>query len=70
LRQAEVEISLERAKLARERAELEDKLRAWETERSTWQAAAGEATSDKTKKPAGRKWLARLGLGDSEPHEK
>ena len=34
LRKAEVDISLERAKLARERAELDEKLRGWESEKA------------------------------------
>jgi chromosome segregation ATPase len=58
----EVDLSLERAKVARERAELEEKLRAFESER----AAAGiveTPTGDKGgKKAKGGKWLARLGL--------
>jgi hypothetical protein len=63
LRKAEVDISLERAKLARERAELDEKMRSWEAERAqmgTFDPA------DKSKKPGGRKWLTRLGLGESK----
>jgi chromosome segregation ATPase len=61
LRKAEVDISLERAKLARERAELDEKLRTLESERGS--GTAGDSGSDKGKKQAGRgKWLARLGL--------
>ena len=58
----EVDLSLERAKLARDKAELEEKLRAFEAERT----AAGiveTPTGDKGgKKAKGGKWLARLGL--------
>jgi chromosome segregation ATPase len=57
----EVDLSLERAKVARERAELEEKVRAFESER----AAAGVVETpngDKGKKAKGGKWLARLGL--------
>ena len=58
----EVDLSLERAKLARDKAELEEKFRAFEAER----AAAGiveTPTGDKGgKKAKGGKWLARLGL--------
>jgi hypothetical protein len=61
LRHAEVEISIERAKLARERLHLEDKLR------TVTPANSGEPTntSGSEAKPAksANKWLARLGLG-------
>jgi hypothetical protein len=65
LRKAEVDISLERAKLARERAELDEKLRGWETERAC-SGGTTDGPGDKGKKPAGRKWLTRLGLGDNK----
>ena len=62
LKKAEIDISLERAKLARERAELDEKLRTIEAERP----APGAPPEDpKAKKGGGRKWLERLGLGDS-----
>ena len=64
LRKAEVDISLERAKLARERAELDEKLRGWESEKASL-PAPGDASGDKGKKAGGRKWLTRLGLGES-----
>jgi chromosome segregation ATPase len=60
LKKAEIDISLERAKLARERAELDEKLRTIEAERP----APGAAPEEKGKKGSGRKWLTRLGLGD------
>ena len=64
-KQAEVDISLERAKLARERAELEEKLRGLEAEKANLPSAGGSDGSDKGKKQ-GRKWLARLGLGENK----
>jgi hypothetical protein len=70
--QAEVEISLERAKLAREKAEIEEKLRKLEKQ-------GGQAHTGETKAPSeggeasggkggGGRWLSRLGLkgGDDE----
>jgi len=62
LRKAEIDISLERAKLARERSELDEKLRTIEAERP---APGAVADDGKGKKGGGRKWLERLGLGDS-----
>jgi hypothetical protein len=61
-KKVEVDLSLERAKVARERAELEEKLRAFESDRAA--AGAGPETpgGDKGKKAKGGKWLARLGL--------
>ena len=59
LRQAEIEISVERAKLARERSELDTKLRSVEEAKSD---SAGGKTSAKQ---SGR-WLTRLGLKDDE----
>jgi hypothetical protein len=58
LRTAEIDISLERAKIARDRAELEEKL---ESERS--RPAAGTAEGDGGK-PNRNRWLTRLGLKD------
>ncbi len=61
LRTAEIEISVERAKFARERAGLEDRLR------TQGALGKGEAAADPAakpdKSPPGR-WLARLGLKD------
>lgn len=65
LRKAEVEISIERAKLARERLQLEERLRT--------QAAATPGSTDDSKgsdpkaaASAKGKWLTRLGLGGAE----
>lgn len=68
LRKAEVEISIERAKLAREKLQLEDKLRTVGTQGG---AAAEESTkTDDTNTKAGSgtrgRWLTRLGLGGNE----
>lgn len=67
LRQAEVDLSLERARIARERATIEEKLRTLEDENSRRAAdsAGGESTSAANKKPRGR-WLTRLGLKDQD----
>lgn len=60
LRKAEIDISVERAKIARERAEIEEKLRALEERSSLADAETGE--SGKSGKPVRGRWLARLGL--------
>ncbi len=63
LRQAEIDISRERAQLARQRAELEEKTRVMETHRP---AAESEAGGGAAAGPSGRgRWLARLGLKDA-----
>ncbi len=61
-RQAEIEMSLERAKLARERLALQEKLRDIETEDADLvSAGANRETKVQGGKSRGR-WLARLGL--------
>jgi chromosome segregation ATPase len=67
LRQAEVEISLERAKVARERSQLEEKIRILEHQGV---ALKGELESKEPSKPSRGRWLSRLGLTDSENEEK
>ncbi len=64
LRKAEVDISLERAKIGRERAELEEKLRAFEQQGGKMDEAA-EGTG-RSGAPVRGRWLARLGLNDSD----
>ncbi len=64
LRKAEVDISLERAKLARERADLEEKLRLFEHRGGSLEDSTDE--DDDPEKPARGKWLSRLGLGNEE----
>jgi chromosome segregation ATPase len=59
--EAEIEISVQRAKLARDRAELEDKVRQYQLDQDN--RSYSEDTSE-TSKPTRGKWLARLGLKD------
>jgi len=63
MRTAEVEISVERAKLARERSDLEEKLRVLE-ERSATMGAQTPAANAAAKEPKRGRWLERLGLKD------
>jgi DNA repair exonuclease SbcCD ATPase subunit len=61
---AEIDISVERAKIARERAELEDKIRQYQADQERRDDAADP------NKPTRGRWLARLGLKDlDEPNE-
>jgi hypothetical protein len=67
-RQAEIDLSRERAKLARERADLDEKQRRL----SEQQAQDHEENDDgsmKDKKPVRGRWLARLGLKEQDPSE-
>lgn len=60
LRQAEIELSIERADIARQRIEVEEIMRQFAESGSPANAnAVGTTTDDK---PSGRRWLARLGL--------
>lgn len=65
-RQAEIEMSMERAKLARERLELQEKLREFEGDRKLEVGANNpvDSTSKSGKGNARGRWLARLGLRD------
>ena len=68
LRQAEVEISVQRAKIARERSDVDEKLRVLEEQKSTLaaQQSSGEMpNANKSQKPA-RRWLTRMGLKDHD----
>jgi hypothetical protein len=60
LRKAEIELSVERAKLARQRVEMEEKLRALET------APPKPASDEPSDGPARNRWLARLGLTEAD----
>jgi hypothetical protein len=60
LRKAEIELSVERAKIARQRAEMEEKIRALESAPPKPQA---EESADS---PARGRWLARLGLTEAD----
>lgn len=64
LRQAEIDISVERAKLARDRAELEERLRQFEAAKGQGAPQTEPGPADKNTKGQQRKWFARLGLGD------
>jgi hypothetical protein len=61
LRQAEIDISQERAQIARQRAELEKKRHSLEAD-----ADGAKVENLLPAKPAGGRWLARLGLKDKE----
>jgi chromosome segregation ATPase len=58
---AEIDISVERAKIARERMELEEKLRLYQNEQA---ARPSDGTPAAPEKPARGRWLSRLGLKD------
>lgn len=67
LRQAEIDLSIERAKVARDRAENEERLRAIELQ----QAECGSledvhSGAPRSSKPPRGRWLTRLGLKDLE----
>ena len=64
LRKAEIEISIERAKLARERAELDDRHRGVQAHDGK-PDEAGRSNSN-TAKPTRGRWFSRLGLKDAE----
>jgi chromosome segregation ATPase len=65
LRQAEIDLSVQRAKIARERAEVEERLRVLAE-----QTARGEEAVDtgdgRGKKPPRGRWLTRLGLKEQD----
>jgi chromosome segregation ATPase len=61
--QAEIEISLERAKLARERAELDDRLRKAGLEGAKSDTEPGAAAPAQ---PTRGRWMSRLGLTDAD----
>lgn len=60
LRQAEVEISVERAKFARERIELDERIRSFEQQKAALGSATEQSGGDG--KPTRGNWLSRLGL--------
>ena len=62
LRQAEIDLSLERARLARERAEIDEKLRRLAATPAGEVSIAGVMGD---KKPSRGRWLARLGLAEN-----
>jgi hypothetical protein len=64
LRCAEIEISIERAKIARERADVERRMRLLET--SAGKEGGGAGKGDQAAKPTRGRWLTRLGLNDGD----
>jgi len=64
LRQAEIDLSMERARLARERLHLEELKQQVEQDALSATAATQEAPNSKTADARTRKWLGRLGLKD------
>ena len=66
-RTAEVELSMERAKIARQRVEMEDRLHAMESDLSHRQSntVSGDNSAPVSRSLRGR-WLARLGLKDGD----
>jgi hypothetical protein len=66
--QAEIEISLERAKLARERAELDERLRVLGSDGS--KTAAGSNATGAAEPPTRGRWMTRLGLTDADREHK
>ena len=66
LRQAEIDISLERAKLARERAEMEEKAHSFGIDGESSGEEGSKRGGETEKKPKGRGWRARLGLSDAD----
>lgn len=66
LRKAEVEISIERAKLARERLQLDEKLRSVESQAPPPNEEAPKTEDTKAGSSSRGRWLTRLGLGGGE----
>ena len=64
LRQAEIDISLQRAAIARDRAQIEDKLH--HLANSTAKPGGKPAEAEGANKPLRGRWLARLGLKEPE----
>jgi len=67
VRQAEVDNSVERAKLAREKAQLEEELQSIKQERARYgnaKSAASDSSQDSGKSKQSRRWLTRLGIKD------
>ncbi len=60
---AELEISIERAKIARERVALEEKIRQLESEKASMQFSGGKEAGQKGTQKGN--WMARLGLLDN-----
>jgi hypothetical protein len=65
LRQAEIDLSVQRARIARERAEIEERQRLFKEQQP--EGASDDAGAATPVKPQRGRWLARLGLKDDEP---
>lgn len=65
LRKAEIDLSVERAKLARDRVELDERLQVLEREREAFASAGGTNSAGQPAKKTSR-WLSRLGLKEDE----
>ena len=65
LRKAEIDISLERAKLARERTELEEQMQSLSQFEKDRESNSGASTE----KGRRSRWLVRLGLAEDENEE-
>jgi hypothetical protein len=63
LKKAEIDISLERARLARERLELEEKVAQLQKQQPTAENSTAQTPAEKTSNRG--RWLARLGLKDN-----
>ena len=64
LRSSEIEISVERAKLARERVDIEEQLNQMHERMEQLAAAGGPPAGGGESAPSKSRWLARLGLAD------
>jgi hypothetical protein len=65
LRQSEIEVSIERAEIARQRVEIEEIMRQFAEEKAAGDAARGASAAEGGKSPS-RRWLTRLGLQSPE----
>ncbi|MBN1396069.1 MAG: hypothetical protein JW959_13690 [Pirellulales bacterium] len=65
LRQAEVELSVERAEIARQRAELEKRKNS-----ESGNASKNMVQGEKPEQPANGRWLARLGLTEADREQR
>lgn len=66
LREAEIDLSVQRAKIARERAEIEERQRLLEEQKARHREEAEPGDGNKAGKPPRGRWLARLGLKEEE----
>jgi len=66
LRQAEIDISVERARIARDRAKIEDQLESLEAAQKSTAPVAGDNTGATSGGKPTRRWLARLGLKEDD----